>query len=203
MNFDAALFDLDGTLVDTEPRSQAAWQRLYETHRVPHDGELLRSFAGRPGRTVLSEQLPSFPHGATVDDLFAEAMSYATLPAEPVRGAAELVRTLSARMPVGVVTSGTREYAKAELVAIDVLELLSVLVTAEDVERGKPEPEGYLRACRELGVDPARTVVFEDSTAGVAAAKAAGAYCVGVQTQSHVSLAGADEVVPDLAAWLG
>lgn len=202
MKFDAALFDLDGTLVDTEPRSQAAWQRLYETHRVPHDGDLLRSFAGRPGRVVLAEQLDRFPAGAGVDELFAEAMSYATLPAEPVRGAAELVRVLAGRMPVGVVTSGTREYAKAELAAIGVLELLSVLVTAEDVGRGKPDPEGYLRGCRELGVDPARTVVFEDSTAGVAAAKAAGAYCVGVRTQPLVSLDDADEVVPDLAAWL-
>jgi sugar-phosphatase len=201
MKFEAALFDLDGTLVDTEPRSRAAWKRLFGSYGVPHDDDLLRSFAGRPGKVVLAEQLGLFPPGSSVDDLFAEAMSYATAAAEPVRGAVELVRSLHARIPVGVVTSGTRDYAEAELEAIDVRRLLAVLITAEDVRKGKPDPEGYLAGCRALGVEPARTVVFEDSPAGVAAAKAAGAYCVGIGTSQPAGLlTEADLVVPDLTS---
>lgn len=88
----AALFDLDGTLVDTEPRSQAAWRRLFRAHRVELDESLLASFAGRPGKTVLAENLHLFPGEYTVDGLFAEAMSYATDVAEPMPRGAGVVR---------------------------------------------------------------------------------------------------------------
>ncbi|GAA2814203.1 HAD family phosphatase [Saccharopolyspora taberi] len=194
--FSAALFDLDGTLVDTEPRSQAAWARLFRTHGVPHDERLLASFAGRPGKQVLAEHLHSFP-GRTVEELFAEALSYATLPAAPVSEVVDVLRALHREgIPVGVVTSGTADYARGELAAIGVLPLLGVLITADDVTEGKPAPEGYLAGCRALGVEPARAVVFEDAPAGIAAAKAAGAYCIALTTtQPAAALAGADEVV--------
>jgi sugar-phosphatase len=199
--FEAALFDLDGTLVDTEPRSQAAWRRLFLAHHVPHDQRMLASFAGRPGKAVLTEHRHQFDRRHTVDELFAEALSYATTPAAPVPGAVELVRALhSTGTPVGVVTSGTRDYARAELDALGLPALLAVLITAEDVAAGKPSPEGYLAGCRALGVAPPRTVVFEDAPAGVAAAKAAGAYCVAVTTtQPAAALCAADLVVPDLS----
>ncbi|HTF50127.1 MAG TPA: HAD family phosphatase [Pseudonocardia sp.] len=199
--FEAALFDLDGTLVDTEPRSQAAWRRLFLAHGVPHDQPMLASFAGRPGKAVLTEHRHSFDRRHTVDELFAEALSYATAPAAPVPGAVELVRALhSSGLPVGVVTSGTRDYARAELDALGLPALLAVLITAEDVAAGKPSPEGYLAGCRALGVAPERTLVFEDAPAGVAAAKAAGAYCVAVTTtQPAAALSAADLVVADLS----
>ena len=199
--FEAALFDLDGTLVDTEPRSQAAWSRLFLAHGVPHDQPMLASFAGRPGKAVLTEHRHQFGRRHTVDELFAEAMSYATAAAAPVPGAVELVRALhSSGVPVGVVTSGTRDYARAELDALRLLAPLAVLITAEDVATGKPSPEGYLAGCRALGVAPERTVVFEDAPAGVAAAKAAGAYCVAVTTtQPAAALSAADLVVADLS----
>ncbi|MFD2467621.1 HAD family hydrolase [Amycolatopsis silviterrae] len=189
--FAAALFDLDGTLVDTEPRSQAAWRRLFSQHGVALAGPLLASFAGRPGKTVLAENLHLFPGDATVDDLFAEAMSYATSAAEPMPGAVELVQALhELGWPIGVVTSGTRDYANAELTALGVRPLFETVITAEDVSRGKPDPEGYLLGCTRLGAEPARTVVFEDAPAGIEAAKAAGTFCVAI---------GADSSAADLA----
>ncbi|KAA2267052.1 HAD family phosphatase [Solihabitans fulvus] len=199
---EAALFDLDGTLVDTEPRSQAAWGRLFRTHGVPHDERLLASFAGRPGREVLAAHHDQFGDEHSVDDLLTEAMSYATLPAAPVAGAVELVRRLhEQRVPVGVVTSGTRDYAHGELAVIGLLPLFAVVVTAEDVVRGKPDPEGYLAGCRALGVPPGRVVAFEDAPAGVAAAKSAGLHCVALTTtQPADALSSADRVVADLTA---
>ncbi len=74
-----------------------------------------------------------------------------------------------------------------------------MVVTAEDVTVGKPDPQGYLAAARGLGVPPAACVVFEDAPAGVAAAKAAGMYCVAVATtHPPEDLTAADQVVPDL-----
>lgn len=200
----AALFDLDGTLIDSEARGRAAWTRLFVRHGVPHDAALIASFAGRPGREVIAEHLHAFT-GRGLEEVYTEAVSYLDLPDLPevvaVPGSVELLKRLHAkRIPVGVVTSGTRGYALAELRSLGVLPLLDVVITADDVTRGKPDPEGYLAGCRAVGVAPERTVVFEDAAAGVAAAKAAGTFCVAITTTQPASLlAAADLVLPDLS----
>jgi len=100
---------------------------------------------------------------------------------------------------LALVTSAGRRYAEETLTELGVRPLFSVVVTAGDVTVGKPDPEGYLAAARRLGTAPAACVVFEDAPAGVAAAKAAGMYCVAVATtHPPEDLAGADQVVPDL-----
>ncbi|MFC8849479.1 MULTISPECIES: HAD family hydrolase [unclassified Micromonospora] len=205
----AALFDLDGTLVDTEMRSRTAWHRLFTTHGVPCDAALLATFAGRRGHEVLTERLHLFPEGSTVDALFDQAVSFLSDPgmpaARPVPGAAELVRDLHVRgVPAGVVTSALRVDAEAMLDMLGVREFLTVLVTAEDVRSGKPDPEGYLTGCAALGVAPEHVVGFEDAPPGVAAVKAAGMFCVGITTsQPAAALDAADLIVTDLTqvAW--
>jgi sugar-phosphatase len=199
----AAVFDLDGTLVDTEPGNRARWTRLFDTHGAPYDEALIASFAGRRGREVLAELVHLFP-GRSVDELFSEVVSYKlgpdVLAAVPVPGAVALVRSIGAHgVPIGVVTSGGRRYAEGQLARLGIRELIDVLVSAEDVAEGKPSPEGFLTACARLGVEPGAAVAFEDAPAGVAAAKAAGMPTVGVATtQSREALAAADLVVGDL-----
>ncbi|MET7294970.1 HAD family phosphatase [Streptomyces griseoloalbus] len=201
--YTAALFDLDGTLIDTEPRSREAWSRLFRNHGVPHDEATIMGFAGRPPREALIDHVDRFP-GHTVEELFAEALGYTTLPdmppVRPVPGALELLNRLRASgVPLGLVTSGTRDYARHELGAIGALDLFDTLVTSDDVTRGKPDPQGCLACCAALGVEPTTVVVFEDAPAGVTAAKRAGADCVAItSTQSAAALAAADLIVPDL-----
>ncbi|MGI5323241.1 HAD family hydrolase [Actinomadura nitritigenes] len=199
----AAVFDLDGTLMDTEPRNRVMWARLFDAHGVPYDDELIGSFAGRRGIEVLEELLHLFP-GGTAEELFEQAVAYDTAPGVPadvpVPGAVELVRSLAdAGVPLAVVTSGQRPYAERLLAALGVRDLMDIVVTAGDVLTGKPHPEGYLAAARDLGVPPGEAVGFEDAPAGVAAVKAAGMTCVGVATTQPVAaLAEADHVVADL-----
>ncbi|MFJ9870461.1 HAD family hydrolase [Streptomyces sp. NPDC101165] len=77
--------------------------------------------------------------------------------------------------------------------------MFDVLITSDDVTRGKPDPQGCLACCAALGVEPSTVVVFEDAPAGVMAAKRAGADCVAItSTQSPAALAAADLIVPDL-----
>ncbi|WP_141581209.1 HAD family phosphatase [Actinomadura sp. WMMA1423] len=198
----AAVFDLDGTLIDTEPRNRVMWSRLFDAHRVPYDEALIGSFAGRRGVEVLSDLAHLFP-GRTVEELFEQAISYESLPGmpdvAPVPGAVDLVRSLAdAGVPLAVVTSGQRPYAERLLDELGVRSLLDLVVTAGDVVTGKPHPEGYLAAARDLDVPPVEAVGFEDAPAGVAAVKAAGMTCVGViTTQSVGALASADHVVAD------
>ncbi|MEU5877353.1 HAD family phosphatase [Spirillospora sp. NPDC047279] len=199
----AAVFDLDGTLIDTEPRNREMWARMFDANGVPYDEALIASFAGRRGREVLAELAHLFP-GRTVEDLFHEVVSYETGPDMPpvqeVPGAVVLVRSLhAAGVPLAVVTSGVRVYAEGLLDGLGIKHLLDVLVTADDVANGKPDPEGFLAACDALGVEPAHALGFEDAPAGVAAVKAAGMTCVGITTtQPAAALAAADRVVSDM-----
>ncbi|QIS14506.1 HAD family hydrolase [Nocardia arthritidis] len=202
---EAALFDLDGTLVDTEPRSRWAWSRLFDGYGVPLSEPTLAGFAGRRGYDVLAERLSLFP-GRTAEELFAETMAYWWSAAAPgiaaVPGAVELVRQVHrSGTPLAIVSSGRRTDVAAMLGELAVYELFDVIVTAEDVSRGKPDPQGYLIACERLGRHPRRTVIFEDAPAGVTAAKTIGARCVAVTTTSAATeLVDADLVVADLSS---
>ena len=125
------------------------------------------------------------------------------LQAEDVRGLRAIPGAADALLAlreerVAVVTSATRPLAAARLAAVGI-EPPAVMVNAEDVSRGKPDPEGYLAAARRLGVDPAEAVVVEDAPPGVEAGRAAGAAVVGV-TSTHAAeeLSAADVVIPTL-----
>ena len=114
-----------------------------------------------------------------------------------IPGAAEALGALREEW-VAVVTSATRPLAEARLGAVGI-EPPAVMVFAGDVERGKPDPEGYLTAARRLGVDPAEALVVEDSPPGIEAGRAAGAATVGVtSTHAAAELAAADVVIGSL-----
>ena len=200
----AVVFDLDGTLIDTEPRSRVVWTWLFDSHGVAHNPGLIASFAGRRGRDVLAELLHLFP-GRTVDELVQQAISYRHGPdspaVAPIPGAVELVRRLrDAGVPLGVATSGQRAHVEGMLEELGVRDCFGAVVTADDVTAGKPDPEPFLTACAWLGAPPERSVGFEDAPAGVDAVKAAGMTCVGVTTTLPArALAAADRVVADLS----
>jgi sugar-phosphatase len=203
MAVSAAVFDLDGTLVTSEERNALTWTAFFTDHRIHVDDALLASVTGRRGRDSLAELADYFP-GRSPEELLEELWRTAERldlpPIRPVPGAVDLVeRVAAAGAPIALVTSAHRAYAEELLGELGVREHFRVLVTAEDVRRGKPDPEGYLRACAGIHVEPADAVGFEDSVAGIAALRAAGLSVVAVTTStSAAALADADLVVPDL-----
>ncbi|MEV4454629.1 HAD family hydrolase [Microbispora sp. NPDC004025] len=198
---EAALFDLDGTLINTEIRSLALWRMLLDNHGIVYDETLLRRVMGRRGVDVVPEVLP----GTDPEVVLEEIRSYYDHPdlpdIVPVPGAAALVsRVAEQGAPLALVTSAQRWWAVERLTDIGVVEVVRTIVSAEDVSVGKPDPSGYLLAADLLQVDPAKCVVFEDSLAGIAAARAAGMTCVAVATTHHPDeLSHADLVIPDMS----
>jgi len=199
----AVVFDLDGTLVLSEQRNAVVWQRFFGGYGIPVDEHLLRRLMGRRGIDSLADLGDLFP-GRTPADLRAEVAEIeAAIPlggVEPVPGAVDAVSRLSqAGMPLGLVTSAGRAYALAVLHELGLGGVFEVVVTAEDVLVGKPDPQGYALACARLGVDPAQALGVEDSAAGVAAVRAAGMRCVAVTTTTpREELGAADVIVTDL-----
>ncbi|WEH37240.1 HAD family phosphatase [Streptomyces sp. AM 4-1-1] len=197
----AALFDLDGTLINSEPRSRELWKRLFAAHGVPSTAELLASFGGRRSRDVIAEQLHRFGPELTAEDLrrYLRGLDEQSGLPEVVlmRGARTLLDMLRDEgIPTALVTSGSRTYATDHLTRLGIADYFTTLVTADDIIHGKPNPEGYLLACRRLEVSPRDALVFEDSEAGFQAAQASGARYIAV---GSTPAAGAQAVVADLA----
>jgi len=202
--FAAAIFDLDGTLVDSESRSHQIWRQVFRARGITPDDGLIRSFVGRRDVDVhglLAESLPAHDPAELLAASSTHFHDPGLPPLGPLAGAVELVGQIARTgTPLALVTSAGRGYAEQTLTALGVRPLFSVLVTAGDVTVGKPDPQGYRAAATALGVAPGRCVVFEDAPAGVAAGKAAGMYCVAVTTtHTPEELAAADVVLPDLA----
>jgi mannitol-1-/sugar-/sorbitol-6-phosphatase len=193
----AILFDLDGVLASSIPAVERAWRAW--AARVGLDGDaLLRVVHGRRAVDTLRAVAPSLDLDAELAWLeHRESTDVAGVEALP--GAAELL----ARLPVSrwaVVTSGSRPVARARLRAAGLREP-AAFITAEDLTRGKPDPEGYLAAAARLGVPPAECLVVEDAPAGAAAARAAGMRLVALTTTHPADdFPDADLVVPTLAA---
>lgn len=172
----ALLFDMDGTLIDSTGAVVEAWTMLCDRYGINPD-ELLAVAHGVPARATIARFLPPSEWDAAFDWI-EEAESTMLDGITAIPGAAAFVETLeSAGAPWGIVTSATPRLARARLAAAGVL-VPRLLVTADQVERGKPNPDAYLLAANRLGVDPSSTVVVEDAPAGIRAGLAAGATVV-------------------------
>ncbi|MFD6339630.1 HAD-IA family hydrolase [Streptomyces sp. NPDC060131] len=171
------LFDNDGVLVDSDHGVDQAWSQWARDRGLPA-GQVTAIVHGRRSADTVAllvtdpEERPAAL--AAIDRLEVEAA--ATTIALP--GALEFLESLP-RGRWAVVTSGVTALARARLMAAG-LPTPPVLITADDVSHGKPAPDGYRTAAENLGFAPARTVVFEDSTAGAKAGAAAGATVIGV-----------------------
>jgi sugar-phosphatase len=170
LDAEAFLFDSDGVLVDSDHSVEQAWGAWSTRFELDPD-EVVRLAHGTPSRQTVS-RLVAEPHReeaqAMIDRLELEL-------ADEVRALPGAVELLSAMPPAtwAVVTSGNTLLARARLRAAGIPEPVA-LVTADDVTRGKPDPEPYLLGAARLRRPAGACVVFEDSSAGVAAARAAG-----------------------------
>lgn len=168
---DAVLFDSDGVLVDSNAAVETAWRQLAAEFDIDTE-RLVLEFPGVRAVDVLGNHLPPSTVPEAVDRLEQIELGLAHgVPAVP--GAVSLASAL----PAGswaIVTSAGDRLARARWSGAG-FPMPEVAVTADSVTRGKPDPEPYLLAAGQLGVDPARCLVFEDSTSGARAARAAGA----------------------------
>lgn len=185
LSFEAVIFDMDGTLIDSEDRGEDAIRVLLESRGVDCEGAgRLTRFRGATWEYIANELCRAFPTlagSALAADL--QGSFHASLLAAPppeIPGAkAALVAALRS-FPTAVATSSNRESLELALRQLGVAGKGLVTVCAEDVRRSKPAPDGFLTAAERLGVPASRCLVFEDSDAGISAAGAAGMTVVAI-----------------------
>jgi beta-phosphoglucomutase-like phosphatase (HAD superfamily) len=197
----AVVFDFNGTLSNDEPILFEIFRELFEAHGKPlsaqeyfdrlcglSDPEIVRTWLG-PDHPAVDEVVreriaryqAAVADGSTVEESTREALRY-----------------IAERVPVGIVSGAARAEVESVLRAASLADAITFVVAAEDVENGKPHPEGYLLALELLDADlrPAQVVVFEDTEAGIASAKAAGMTVVAVTgTLAPERLREADEQI--------
>ncbi len=192
--FAAVLFDLDGTLIDSTPAVLRAWHRWSTEHG--YDGFPVDVPHGVPARQVLATFLPAEQIEAGFERLeeleVSDTEGVTVLP-----GAAEALRVLSGHR-TAIVTSGTPRLAAARIAASG-LAVPPLVITADDVTSGKPDPEPFLLAAARLGVDPADCLVVEDAVAGLTAGRDAGCATLAVTTSHDAGELDADALVDSLA----
>jgi beta-phosphoglucomutase len=190
----AAIFDLDGTLVDSYDAHYEAWRSISATHGVAVTVDDYYRHFGRRNEDLLRECWMRAGKGElTADEIHAldheKEAAYRALVAHrfPIMdGARELVaslRTAGFRTAVG--SSGPPANVALAIQGLALENAFDAVVTGRDVKRSKPDPECFLLAAERLSVPPERCVVFEDAPAGIAAAKAAGMRCIAITSKGH------------------
>ncbi|MEU0017111.1 HAD-IA family hydrolase [Streptomyces rochei] len=191
----ALLLDMDGTLVNSDAAVERVWRRWADRHGLDGD-EVMKVVHGRQGYASMALLLPDRPmeqnHADNARMLAEETADTEGVVAIP--GAPEFLASLRG-LPHALVTSADVPLSTARMAAAGLAQP-DVRVTAESVGASKPDPEGFLKGAAELGVDPADCIAFEDSGAGIAAARAAGMRVVGVGPRAGVHAP--DVVVEDL-----
>ena len=180
----AVLFDLDGTLIDSEQHTEEAVEAVVARHGIAGFALPATETHGRTWESVAKEIRARTKLKVDVAELAAAMLEHwvaGTAHVIPIPGAPEAIRAAAARgLRLGVVSSSPRSVIDSFLDKLGVSDLIEARarIGAEAVRATKPDPHGFLLAARALEVEPAECLVFEDSRAGLLAAQAAGMRCI-------------------------
>ena len=183
--FGGYIFDCDGTIADTMPLHFRAWTRAMEDlgGRFPED--LFYSWGGKPTDIIVAELNSTLGLSLDVEKTVRRKEDYyLTLVSEveAVQPVLDYAKSIHGTAPMAIASGGHHQLVDATLAALGITELFDAVVCAEDYVHGKPAPDPFLEAARQLEVPPGECVVFEDSPTGIAAAEAAGMAHVFVPT---------------------
>ena len=182
--YQALIFDCDGTLTDSMETHYIAWRQTMSRHRIDFTHERFYALAGMPPEKII--HLLSDETGTPLDvaevshekeAAFLELIAHVR-PFEPVIAIAAAMR---GKVPMAVASGGRRESIDAQLRQIGCEDWFNAIVTSEDTERHKPHPDVFLHAAKLMDVPPEGCLVYEDADLGIAAADAAGMDCVDVR----------------------
>jgi beta-phosphoglucomutase len=204
MRLKALVFDMDGTLADTDPVHVVAFTQLLADHGIVIDEEFYRArISGRTNESIFADLFPALrpdEQRRLADEKESVFRSMATN-LGPLPG---LLRVLDwadhQGLGLGLVTNAPPENAEHMLKILEIASRFHVKIVGGDVARGKPDPLPYLTALDRLGVSADEALAFEDSVSGIKAAKAAGMQTFGIltgQTEVILRAAGADAVIQD------
>lgn len=191
-DFDAYIFDCDGTLIDSMPLHLDAWRAALDQHGFPSaqfTEEMHHQFAGMPGPAIVRVMNDMFGTSLVPESVEAAKLEWYLAHhhrIQPVQAVVDFARAQAGKKPMAVASGSDAEIVRQGLEAIGILDLFQTIITPVDVATGKPAPDMFLLAAERLGVKPEGCLVFEDGLLGIQAADAAGMAHVFVPTAQVV-----------------
>ncbi|MDR0798940.1 MAG: HAD family phosphatase [Dysgonamonadaceae bacterium] len=195
----AALFDLDGVIIDTEAQYDVFWKKTSEDCRLGIEN-FEKIIKGTTLPTIMSRYFSHLPEDQQ-QKLIAEVNAFdIQLKMIPIAGALDFLSELKkAGIPMGLVTSSSDQKLAAVFQKLPIRDFFDTVVSADRITRGKPDPMCYLLAAKDLGMAPDHCFVLEDSFSGIQSGKSAGMKVIGLATTNPASAIQADcvQVIPD------
>lgn len=203
----AFIFDMDGVIIDSEPLHFEVDIQVMKDFGAAITQEQLEKYVGMTNPEMWKLIREEYQLQRTVSEIIDYQISnkikiLTAREMEPIDGIRELLADLKASgIPVGIASSSPPVFIQAVLDKFGLLDAFNCIVSGEEVDRGKPAPDVYLKAAELLGAEPASCMVLEDARHGIAAAKAAGMQCIGFvnPNSGNQDLSAADYVVRSIA----
>lgn len=183
--FKAVIFDMDGVIIDSEPIHKKVLLRLLEEFKVTVSDEEYKNFIGLTNTVIWTKIIEKYGITENVEDLVVRQVrenlkEIGERDVEPIDGIRELLESLKReKIKIGLASSSPMEGIELVLDKFRIKGYFQEVLSGEDLERPKPEPDIFLKTAKRLGVNPWECVVIEDSKNGVKAAKAADMKCIG------------------------
>lgn len=175
--FDAYIFDCDGTLADSMPLHYRAWCAALKEHAAEFPEALFYELGGVPTEEIVRILNERHGHRMPVVETakYKESIFLKLIPEiGPIEPVVAIVHQFYGKKPLAVASGGHRAIVMTTLGALGIADKFDTIVGAEDYKTGKPAPDPFLEAARRLGVAPEKCLAFEDTQAGIASATAAG-----------------------------
>jgi len=202
----AVIFDLDGVIVESENAHIEAEKQTFLKYGVQISADELHKYTGATAKVMLTELIAKYKLDTTFEEIFRQKEDILDKlleeDAEPTKGIITLLWKLKSRqIRLAIGSSSPKKQIKYVLSKLDITHLFDSAVGAEDIGHSKPDPEVFLKAAAELGVNPSECLVVEDSSLGVEAAKSAHMKCIGFRNPNsgNQDLSKADIVTDDFS----
>lgn len=200
----AVFFDVDGTIIDSEPiHTKAIQDVIKENFGIDLSEEEILKYIGLNYKNKMKDMLNKRGIYPNIEELSGMAIrrSIELSPlVKKVIGAEETIQKMKEDFKIAVVTASSKEQTESLLKSAGLEKYFDIKVTSSDVKRNKPYPDSYLLAAKKIGVKPEECMVIEDSTTGIQAAKNAEMFCIGIRNKYNIGsdFSEADIVIEDI-----
>ncbi len=183
IEFKAFLFDFDGTVADTMPLHQKAWDEALSVYNLTLTVDQHREWAGMPTRAIIERLSELHKIKLSADEILKNKSTHylnGIASVTEVIPVVDIIREYHGKIPMAIVSGSRRQPILSTMEHLKLKKYFDVIVAAEDYLMGKPAPDCFLQAAKALNVNPKECLVFEDGILGIEAAHAAGMECLRV-----------------------